>query len=120
MKINMFEDFEVYKAARILTGKIYTISKQTEFNRDFGLRDQARRAAISIMANIAEGFERKTNPDFVRFLFIAKGSCGELRAHLTIALDQKYINSEDYEALYDNCKKISSMLSNPIKHLSKN
>jgi four helix bundle protein len=82
MQIKTFEDLEIWKEARCLTQDIYNISKAPKFSRDFALRDQMQRAAVSIMSNIAEGFERGGNQEFVQFLYIAKGSCGELRSQL--------------------------------------
>lgn len=81
--------------------------------------DQKRRASISIMSNIAEGFERGSNTEFIQYLFIAKGSCGEVRAQLTIASDQKYIDDKTYEYLYDLYRIINKMLSNFISYLKR-
>jgi four helix bundle protein len=79
--------------------------------------DQIRRASVSVMSNIAEGFERGTRPEFIRFLFIAKGSCGELRAQLEIARDQQYLSEADYVRLRTQARDISGMISNFISHL---
>ena len=98
---------------------VYGLTKNSKFSKDFGLTNQIQRSAVSIMSNIAEGFERKSNMEFVRFLFIAKGSCAEVRAQLTAALDQEYINNTVYDRRYDDCKKISAMTSSLIKYLSK-
>ena len=119
MKINSFEELDIYKRSRQLTKDIYGLTKTSKFSRDYGLKDQIQRSAVSIMSNIAEGFERKSNMEFVRFLFIAKGSCAEVRAQLTAALDQEYITNTVYDKLYDDCKRISAMISNLIKYLSK-
>jgi four helix bundle protein len=94
MQIKTFEDLEIWKEARHLTREIYTISKAPHFSKDYGLRGQMQRAAVSIMSNIAEGFERGGNQEFVQFLYIAKGSCGEFRSQLYVALDQSYINQK--------------------------
>ena len=88
MKIKKFEEIESWKKARLLTSKIYQTTGQGNFARDFGLKDQIRRASISILSNIAEGFERGGDKEFVQFLAMAKGSCGEVRAQLYVALDQ--------------------------------
>lgn len=117
MSVKMFEDLEVWKEARQLTGRIYQITKNEQFSKDFALRDQMRRAAVSIMSNIAEGFERGGNQEFVQFLYVAKGSCGELRSQLYIALDQKYLLSQEVDGLTNSFKKVSSMISNFISYL---
>ena len=119
MKIERFEDMEVFQMARKLVQEIYTITNEKVFNKDFGLRDQIRRASVSIMANIAEGFERKSNKEFIQFLFIAKGSCGEVRSHIYIASDLGYINDEISESLHNKAITISKSLSGFIKYLSK-
>jgi len=116
--VESFEDLNVYRHARDLTNKIYELTRQGFFARDYGLGDQIRRASVSIMSNIAEGFERGTNAEFIRFLFIAKGSCGEVRAQLSISFDQKYIADENvYHNLVNQCRRISGMLSNLITYL---
>ena len=116
-KADKFEDLHVYGQARNLTNKIYEITKSASFSKDYGLIDQIRRASVSILSNIAEGFERGTNAEFIHFLFIAKGSCGEVRAQLSIAFDQKYIDENIYKSLVDQCRRISAMLNNLIDYL---
>ncbi len=116
-RVESFEDLNVYKQARKLTNKIYEITREFPFSKDYALVDQIRRASVSIMSNIAEGFERGTNTEFIQFLFIAKGSCGEVRAQLTIAHDQKYISHDTYLNLVDSCRRISGMLNNLITYL---
>ncbi len=116
-RVESFEDLNVYQQARNLTNKIYEITRQGSFSKDYGLVDQIRRASVSIMSNIAEGFERGTNTEFIQFLYIAKGSCGEVRAQLMIALDQKYIDENTYQSLVDHCRRISGMISNLITYL---
>ena len=88
-----------------------------EFKRDYSLVDQIRRAAISIMANIPEGFARKGNKEFIQFLFISKSSAAELQSHLYIALDQGYIEKLQFDELYQDADKIQRQLSNFIKYL---
>ena len=105
------EDIEVWKRGCRLAVKIYEISRDGSFAKDFGLRDQVRRAAVSVPSNIAEGFERESDVEFKRFLNIAKGSCGELRTQLYIAKALNYIENTDAETLLIECKEISSMLS---------
>jgi len=91
-KIERFEDFIAWQKARTLTAKIYKVTGEGIFARDFGLRDQMRRAAVSIMSNIAEGFERGRPAEFHQFLSIAKGSCAELRSQLYVSLDAGYLS----------------------------
>ena len=94
--IRRFEDIEAWKAARRLTQKVYAVSKCGDFRKDFALRDQIRRASISITSNIAEGFERDGTKEFASFLSIAKGSAGEVRSQLYVALDEGYINPDTF------------------------
>lgn len=119
MKIERFEELEVWQMARELVKYIYDITNEKYFLKDFGLKDQIRRSAVSIMANIAEGFERKSNKEFIQFLFIAKGSCGEVRSHIYVASDLGYINDEISESLHNKTITISKSLSGFIKYLSK-
>jgi len=113
MQIKNFEDLEIWQLVRYLTQEIYTITKTAQFSKDYGLRDQMQRAAVSIMSNIAEGFERGGNQEFVQFLYIAKGSSGEVRSQLYAALDQNYVDRK----LMDNLLVMLKRLSVKIKHL---
>ena len=88
MPVKNFEELEIWKEARKLTRAIYQLTKREKFSRDFSLRDQIQRAVVSIMSNIAEGFERDGNQEFVQFLYVAKASCGEVRSQLYVAFDQ--------------------------------
>jgi four helix bundle protein len=117
MSVKQFEDLEVWKDARRLTQAIYHITQSEKVAKDFALRDQIRRATVSIMSNIAEGFERGGNQEFVQFLYIAKGSCGEVRSQLYIAFDQNYLSRNELDHLTDSFKRLSSMLSNFIAYL---
>jgi len=117
--IQKFEDIEAWQKARELTWQVYTLSGSGQFSRDFGLRDQIRRAAVSIMSNIAEGFERGSNKEFIQFLYIAKGSAGEVRAQLYVALDQGYIDRKNFDSLSRDVAEISRMISGFITYLSK-
>lgn len=112
-----FEELRIYQLARQLTNSVYQACRGEEFRGDHSLVDQIRRAAVSVMSNIAEGFERGTKLEFLQFLFIAKGSCGEVRAQLQIATDQGYISSGQHIQLSDLCRKLSSMISSFIAHL---
>ena len=119
MSVKTFEDMEVWKEARRLTQRIYHLTKNEDFSKDFGLRDQIRRAAVSIMSNIAEGFERGGNQEFVQFLYVAKASCGEVRSQIYVALDQNYVANIEVGELTKSFKRLSSMISNLITYLRK-
>lgn len=97
-----FEDIKAWKRARELTRKIYNASNQERFARDFGLRDQIRRAAVSIMSNIAEGYDRNGTGEFIQFLAIAKGSAAEVQSQLYVAFDQTYIDRAEFDELKDS------------------
>jgi len=114
-----FEELHIYQRSRELVNSVYSATRDSAFGRDYGLADQIRRALVSIMSNIAEGFERGGKTEFIQFLYIAKGSCGEVRAQLQIAQDQNYLKHNEYQRLYDLCKQISGMISNFIAHLQK-
>src|SRR5574341_477217 len=106
--VERFEDLEVWKRARELANIIYDISEAGTFARDYGLREQMRRAAISILSNIAEGFESRTQALFIEILGRAKGSAGELRAQWDIAIDRKHITQDQFEMsskLVETCSK---------------
>lgn len=112
-----FEDLDIWRDARALTNRIYAITGDAGFAKDFGLRDQIRRAAVSVMSNIAEGFERGGNQEFMQFLYIAKGSCGEVRAQLYVAKDQGYLSAPQSAELIDTARRLSAMISNLIEYL---
>jgi len=116
-KIKKFEDIEVWQNARKVTKEIYVCSGTGQFSKDYGLRDQIQRAAVSVMSNIAEGFERGSNKEFIQFLFIAKGSAGEVRSQLYIAMDLGYIKKEKFEELNTELTTVSQQLSGFIKYL---
>ena len=117
MQIKNFEDLEIWKLARSLTHEIYTIVQTSKLSRDYGLRDQMQRAAVSIMSNVAEGFERGGNQEFVQFLYVAKASCGELHSQLYVALDQKYIDQRIMDKSVATLKRLSVMIKHLIDHL---
>jgi four helix bundle protein len=104
---------------RKLTNRVYEATAAGSFTRDFGLKDQIRRASISILSNIAEGFERGGDKEFLQFLAIAKGSCGEVRAQLYVAVDQGYLSQDLFERLFNNPDEIGRMISGLMKYLSK-
>ena len=112
-----FEEIDAWQKSRELTKEIYRITRQRDFARDFGLRDQIRRASVSIMSNIAEGFERSGTGEFAQFLSTAKGSAGEVRAQLYVALDQEYLPREAFDTLSANAAQISRMISGLMKYL---
>ena len=111
------EDIEVWQRARVLTREIYRISNLGNFSKDFGLRDQIRRASVSIMSNIAEGFERSGSGEFAQFLSMAKGSSGEVRTQLYIALDQNYVNQADFKRLISDIDEIARMINGLMMYL---
>ncbi len=113
-----FEDLHIWQLARELTSIIYTITRDGEFSRDFGLKDQIRRSSVSIMANIAEGFERKSDKEFLNFLNYAKASCGETRSHLYVALDGYYITEEVAQELQGRFTQLSKMIAGFMKTVS--
>lgn len=115
--IQRFEDLEAWKIAREITKEIYRLSTNEKFSRDFGLRDQIRRASVSILSNIAEGFERDGDKEFIQFLSIAKGSAGEVRAQLYVALDQQYITENEFNLVQARLTENSRVLSGLIKYL---
>ena len=117
MTIKNFEDLEIWKLAREMTNEVYRVSGHGNFAKDFVLRDQIRRSAVSVMSNIAEGFERGGNAEFIQFLCIAKGSCGEVRCQLYIALDQHYIEQLNGESLISSYRKLSVMINKFITYL---
>ena len=117
-KIKKFEDIESWKSARKLTSEIYTVTSTGSFVRDFALKDQIRRASVSILSNIAEGFERGNDKEFAYFLSLAKGSSGEVRAQLYVALDQGYLATETFERLSQCAKKIGELLAGFIRYLN--
>jgi four helix bundle protein len=116
-KIERFEDLEVWQAGMNLCLTVYELTNSTEFSKDFALRDQVRKSAISVPSNIAEGFERDSNRQFLYFLVIAKASCGELRTQLFIAKAQHYITAELYNSLFEQCISVSKQLKGFINYL---
>ena len=115
--IKRFEEIEAWQTAREPTRAVYKMSADGAFARDFGLRDQMRRAAVSIMSNIAEGFESRTGGLFVEYLGRAKGSSGELRAQAYVAHDAGYLTAEQLAKLRDGCEKCSGQISRFLSYL---
>lgn len=116
MPIERFEDIIAWQKAKELTLLLYKLFKE---NRDFAFRDQIQRASVSVMNNIAEGFERKGSKEYSRFLYIAKGSAGEVRSMLYIAKDLDYMNNEIFNSCYKLAEEISKMLAGLIKAVEK-
>jgi four helix bundle protein len=116
-RIERFEDIEAWKKARELTKFVYDASNQGVFLKDFALKDQMRRAVISITSNIAEGFERGGDQEFIQFLAIAKGSCGEARSQLYLAFDQGYLSQETFKRLCSDAESISRMIAGLMNYL---
>jgi four helix bundle protein len=114
MKIERFEDIISWQKAKYLTVKIYSLFSES---KDYGFTNQIQRASVSIMNNVAEGFERKGNKEFKHFLFIAKGSCGEVRSMLVLAKELNLISANDYLELHALSEEISKTLSGLIKTL---
>lgn len=116
--IERFEDLEAWKVSRELTREVYRVSKNDLFKYDYGLRDQICRASVSIMSNIAEGFEGGGNKEFSNFLSIAKGSAGEVRSQIYVALDHNYISESEFDLLCNKSTQNSRMIAGLIKYLN--
>ncbi len=116
-KVERFEDLHAWQAARNVVNAIYKISSSGPFSRDYSLRDQIRRAAISVPSNIAEGFSRRSNKEFIQFLFISKGSAAEVQSQLYTALDQDYISQETFDNIYETLEVVAKQLSRLITYL---
>ena len=114
-KMETFEDLAIFQKARELSKQVYQITRQGEFKYDSRFVQQIRASAGSVMDNIAEGYERQGNKEFKNFLYIAKGSCGELRSQVMRAHDVNFITDEAYNQMYADCKKLSIAIANFIK-----
>jgi four helix bundle protein len=110
VRIERFEELIAWQKARALTSEIYKVTITEKFSKDFGLKDQIRRAAVSVMSNIAEGFERGRPAEFHQFLSVAKGSCAELRSQLYVAWDANYINEEQFERLINQAREVAQII----------
>ena len=115
--ISKFEDIIAWQKALELSDLIYSSSNNDRFSKDFGLKDQMRRASISVVSNIAEGFEREGNNQFIYFLLVAKASAGELRAQLYIARNQNYISLIEFEIINNKVLEVSKTISGFISYL---
>lgn len=110
MTVQRFEDLVAWQKARLLTKQIYILTASERFSRDYGLKDQIQRAAVSAMSNIAEGFERSGLPEFHQFLVIAKGSCAEVRSQLYVALDSAYISKQEFDETYLLAEEVGKII----------
>ncbi|QOG02980.1 four helix bundle protein [Flavobacterium sp. MDT1-60] len=117
-KFKSFEEINSWQKSRIFNKKIYLVTENSNFKKDFDFVRQIRRASLSISSNIAEGFERNTDKEFVYFLYVAKASAGEVRSQLYLAFDLEYIIKEEFEMLLESITEISKLLSGFIKYLS--
>ena len=119
MKVERFEDLTIFKKARELCKKVYSVTEKSPFCNDLRFVQQMHASAGSIMDNIAEGFERSGNKDFVNFLIIAKGSCGEVRSQIIRASDVNFISNEMAKEMYDDCLSLSSQIMSLVKEIRK-
>jgi four helix bundle protein len=119
MKIERFEEIEGWQLARELTRKVYQLTMSPDFARDYGLKDQIRRASGSTMHNIAEGFDSESNAEFIRFLRYAKRSCTEVQSELYAALDQKYISANDFKDVYEQARRTRAAIRGFINYLNR-
>ena len=118
LKITRFEDIEAWKESRKLVNLVYAaINTNENFQKDYRLVNQIQSASVSVMSNIAEGFSRKSNKEFVQFLFISKSSAAEVQSQLYVALDQNYITKEIFQQIYDQAEIVSKLNSGFIKYL---
>jgi four helix bundle protein len=117
--IKKFEDLEIWNNARVLSLKVFELTNNDFFSKDFRFKSQIRAAAASVMDNIAEGFERSSRLEFINFLSFSKGSCGELKSQCYRSLDQLYISKEEFEELYNGYDKLASNLAGFIEYLNK-
>jgi len=120
MSIERFEDIEAWQLGRRLTRSVYELSRDGDFSRDFGLKDQIRRASGSSKHNIAEGFDSGSNREFIRFLNYAKRSCTEVQSELYVALDQSYVTSVQFDEIYEQARLTREKIGAFVNYLDKN
>jgi four helix bundle protein len=118
MVIKRFEDIESWKKARLLVKEIHEITQRNNFKKDFSLKDQIKRASVSIMSNVAEGFDSGSNRSFIKYLNISLGSSSEVKSILYVALDQEYISEDIFEELYQQCEEIKKLIKGFKKYLN--
>jgi len=109
-RIDKFEDLVAWQKARELARQIYSLTRTGSFSKDFGLKDQIQRSAVSIMSNLAEGFERGGRAEFHQFLVIAKASCAELKSQLYVALDAGYMKQQEFETIYSSADEVARII----------
>lgn len=112
-----FEDLEIWQMSRKLVNEVYEVTNKQDFAKDYGLKDQIRRASVSVMNNISEGFESRTVKKFINYLGLSKASCGETRSILYVAIDLEYITQDEFDKLYLSAKNISGKIQNLIQYL---
>ena len=117
MKITRFEDLECWQEARALTKSIYNFTKRPDFSKDYRLSGQITGAAISVMNNICEGFDSRSNNEFVRFLTYSRRSCSEVQNCLYVALDQMYISEDEFQSIYNHGEKVRKIIDGLIRYL---
>jgi four helix bundle protein len=121
MKIERFEDLQCWQEARVLVNLVYqTVKNSPDFQKDLKLIGQITAAAVSSMSNIAEGFSRRSNKEFIQYLFISKSSATEVQSEAYVMLDQKYISQESFQEIYDQAEKVSKLDSGLITYLLEN
>ena len=114
-----FEELDAWKIARELTREVYRVTSHDRFSRDFGLKNQIQKASVSVMSNVAEGFERDGNKEFINFLSIGKGSAGEVRSQLYVALDQDYITRPDFDLIYNKATESGRVIAGLTNYLKR-
>ncbi len=118
-RFNSFEEIDAWKNFRKLVSEVYHITNQQKFSRDFGLKDQIQRASVSVMSNIGEGYERKSERECIRFLYISRGSAGEVRSLLYVASDLNYIDKISFDKIFSSTVAISKQIYRLIEYLEK-
>lgn len=117
MKIERFEDIKAWQLAKDVVVEIYRISRHSQLVKDFALKEQIQKAAVSVMSNIAEGFERESRKEFIQFLIIARGSCAEVKSLLYLILELEFIDKIKFKELYNKLTEIAKMINGFIKYL---
>jgi len=116
-QITRFEDIEAWKKARNLVKEIYSVTSKGHFVKDYSLKEQIRRASVSIVSNIAEGFSRQTDREFIQFLYMAKGSVSEVQSQLYVASDLDYLRKDEFSKLYNDADEVAKLISGFIRYL---